>query len=437
MKNVIILGAGESGVGAALLAQKENYSVFVSEYGKIKDEYKSELIIHDIPFEENGHDFEKIETVDLIVKSPGIPEKAAVVQLIRKKNIELISEIEFAFRYCPGKIIAITGSNGKTTTTLLTYHIFSETGKSVEVGGNVGRSFARILVEEENKDYYIIEVSSFQLDDIRLFKPDVAILLNITPDHLDRYDYNIDNYAAAKLNITKNQDGDNVLIYNAEDEGINTYLSPEHKNKRLISIQSSNIENRSLLTSSAQKIDIQNYKLKGLHNIWNAQCAIEAALAAGISTKDIENALAGFSNVEHRLEKVAQINNILYVNDSKATNVDSVYFALGAFDTSIIWIAGGTDKGNDYKQLLDLVKEKVKALICLGVDNSKLLEFFSPHIKIIEETQDIENALRLASTYAEQSDVVLLSPACASFDLFNNYEHRGKLFKQAVFSLIR
>lgn len=437
MENIVILGAGESGVGAALLAKKNNKKVFLSEYGKINEKFKSELENNAIDFEEGGHSFDKIDQATLIIKSPGIPEKAPIIKHIRKQNIELISEIEFAYQFCEAKIIAITGSNGKTTTTLLTHHILLESNVSVGLGGNVGRSFARVLAEDEKKDFYVIELSSFQLDDIKEFKADIAMILNITADHLDRYEYKIENYAASKCRIAENQTKNDILIYNGQDAGVLKYLDIENSHQRLISIEISNKENTSLLTSNEQKIDITNYKLKGQHNVFNALCAVEATIAVGVSIENIETALTTFSNAAHRLEKVARIDDVLYVNDSKATNVDSVYYALDAFEESIVWIAGGTDKGNDYSQILPLVKDKVKALICLGVDNSKLLDYFTPHVKNIEETQDIKKALEISRQLAEKNDVVLLSPACASFDLFNNYIHRGELFKKAVFSLVR
>ena len=437
MNLIVILGAGESGVGAALLAKENKFKVFLSEYGTIKDKYKRELVNHDIPFEEGGHSLDKILVADLIIKSPGIPEVAPVIQEIRKAKIDLISEIEFASQFYKGKIIAITGSNGKTTTTLLTYHLLKEAGVSVGVGGNVGRSFARLLVEDEEKEVCVIEVSSFQLDDVKLFKPYISMVLNITPDHLDRYGYQIENYANAKWKITLSQNDDDVLIYNGDDEWIQKFITTGENKQRLISTKISNTENTSLLMSNGEIIDITNLKLKGKHNAFNAKCACEAALSIGLTVVDIERGLQSFSNVEHRLEKVARINDVTYINDSKATNVDSVFYALDAFDKNIVWIAGGTDKGNDYSQILSLVKEKVSALICLGVDNSKLLDYFTPHIKNIEETQTMDEAVNLANGYAESASVVLLSPACASFDLFTNYEHRGKLFKKAVFNLIR
>ncbi len=437
MNLIVILGAGESGVGAALLAKEKKYNIFVSEYGQIKDKYRSELVQHDISFEEGDHTLDKILTADLIIKSPGIPEDAHVIQEIRKTKIELISEIEFASRFYSGKIIAITGSNGKTTTTLLTYHLLKEGGISVGVCGNVGRSFARLLVEDQEKEVCIIEVSSFQLDDVKLFKPHIAMVLNITADHLDRYEYQIENYARAKWKITSNQIDTDVLIYNGDDEWIQKFITAGENRQRLISIKLSNKENTSLLMSNDDTIDITQFKLKGKHNAFNAKCASEAAIVLGLTSGDIEKGLQSFSNVEHRLENITKINDVLYVNDSKATNVDSVFYALDAFDEEIIWIAGGTDKGNDYSQILSLVKERVSTLICLGVDNSKLLDYFTPHIKCIEETQDINEAAQIASRYAKSGNVVLLSPACASFDLFNNYEHRGKLFKKAVFNLIR
>jgi UDP-N-acetylmuramoylalanine--D-glutamate ligase len=434
--NIVVLGAGESGIGAALLAKYKNESVFVSEYGSIKEGYKAELNTNGIKYEESGHSDEKILNADLIIKSPGIPETAPIIQKIRNQNIELISEIEYGYRNCSARIIGITGSNGKTTTTLLTHHILSETNKRVTVCGNIGKSFARVLSEGKEYDYYVVEISSFQLDDCIDFRPDIALLLNITPDHLDRYNDSINKYAQSKYKIAANQNEEDVFIYNDDDLLTNEFLSSRELNQLLIPVKSKYIK-QPLLMSNGDTIDISKLKLKGRHNAFNASCASEVALQIGLAPNQIEAAMMSFSNAQHRLEKVARINEILFVNDSKATNVDSVLYALDAFDEKLVWIAGGKDKGNDYSELMSLVQEKVHTLICLGVDNSKLLDVFTPVIKNIEETQDVIEAVEIANRYADAGDVVLLSPACASFDLFNNYEHRGELFKKAVFSLIK
>lgn len=436
MDFVVILGGGESGVGTALLAKKEGIKVFVSDYGVIKEHFKKELTKNKIRFEEGGHDFEIIRKASTVVKSPGIPEKAEIVQKIRKESTEIISEIEFGFRFCSSRIIGITGSNGKTTTTSLIYHLMKSSGVNVEVCGNIGKSFARVLAEQEKADWYVIEISSFQLDDIKSFRPDIGILLNITADHLDRYEYKLENYALSKCRIAANQTHEDVLIYNANDRLIENYFNELSHTNRLISIEVSERENEALTTSQGYIFDMMKFPLSGKHNVFNAKCSIEAALEAGVSKEDVQMHLNTFQNVAHRLETVAAINGVLYVNDSKATNVDAVYYALDAYDENIIWIAGGTDKGNDYSQIKDLVNEKVKTLICLGIDNQKLLNYFSGTLQNIKETQDINEAVELASKEADLGDVVLLSPACASFDLFQNYEHRGQQFKQAVFRLL-
>lgn len=436
MKRVIVLGGGESGVGAALLAHKKNNKVFLSEYGSIKEINKAELDQYNIRFEEGGHTLEIIKEADVVIKSPGIPEEAAIIKSIRQEGIEIISEIEYAFQHCTAKIIGITGSNGKTTTTLMIYDLLVKSGFDVGLCGNVGFSFARLLSEQVQKAWYVIELSSFQLDDIKTFRPDIAILLNITADHLDRYQGDITLYAKAKFKIAQNQNKNDLLIYNGEDDIIKNKLSSIDKGQRLLNIEISKQENISLLTSKEATIDIADFPLKGEHNKLNALFAVEAALDIGLTLDEVQENLVTFNNASHRMESVASIDNVLYINDSKATNVDAVFYALDAFKKSIVWIVGGKDKGNDYERLLPLVLQKVKAIICLGVDNSKLIEYFTPYIKIVEETQDINEAVGIASQYAESGDIVLLSPACASFDLFDHYEQRGDLFKEAVFNLL-
>ena len=437
MTFIVILGGGESGVGAALLAKRENFDVLVSDYGSIEKKYKEELNLHKIRFEEGGHSFEIIEKASFVIKSPGIPEHASIVKQIREIGIPIISEIEFAARYCEGKIIGITGSNGKTTTTMLTHHLISKAGKVAAIGGNIGNSFARLLVEEEPKDFYVLEISSFQLDDIEEFAPDIAVILNVTADHLDRYGEDMNLYGAAKMRITENQTDDQLLIVNGDDEWTSKLLDKNKTQATIKKVVADNYKTTLLTTVSYQKIETRDSSLRGEHNRFNTLCAAEVCMSIGISAEQIESSLRTFRNAPHRLESVAVIDQVEYINDSKATNVDAVYYALRAIDHPIIWIAGGKDKGNDYSHIDTLVEKKVKALICLGADNEKLLDAFTPIIKVIEDTDEINKAVQLASSYAEPGDVVMLSPACASFDLFNNYKHRGECFKEAVFQLLK
>ena len=437
MALVVILGGGESGVGAAMLAKREGFDVFVSDNGKIEEQFKEDLNQHKVRFEESGHTFEIIGKAQIVIKSPGIPGHVSIVKQLRESGIPIISEIEFASRYCDKTIIGITGSNGKTTTTLLTYHLISSAGRSVGVGGNIGNSFARLLVEEETKDIYVLEISSFQLDDINTFSPDVSVILNITADHLDRYDGDMRKYGAAKLRIAENQNSKQLLIINGDDTWTDKLIGELKPKAKRISIHADQYEQTQLTTVSSEKIETKDSSLRGEHNRFNTLCAIEICMALGIEKEQIEKGLRTFKNAPHRLESVAVIDKVEYINDSKATNVESVYYALKAIDTPIVWIAGGKDKGNDYSSIEELVEQKVKAIICLGVDNEKLLDVFTPLIKVIEETQDINKALQLAQSYAHAGEVVMLSPACASFDLFNNYKHRGELFKEAVFNLLR
>lgn len=431
--NVVILGAGESGVGAALLAKKLGHEVFVSDKGPIKDNFKKELIEHKIPFEEKEHSEKKIFEAQVVVKSPGIPDKIALIQTLISKGIPVISEIEFASTYTNAKIIAITGSNGKTTTTKLTYHLLKTAGFNVAMGGNVGYSFARLLTEQDY-EYYVLELSSFQLDGIKAFRPDIAILLNITPDHLDRYDYKMENYIASKFRIIMNQQVEDVFIHNADDPNMNSFLLEKKLSMHTIPVSLADAEKSRLLIQEAV-YDFSASVLKGRHNRFNASCAIRVALQLEITPTKIQESLNTFVNDPHRLESIAIKNGVEYINDSKATNVDAVYYALDAMTKPIVWIVGGKDKGNEYSPLLSLVEDKVKAIICLGVDNSKILEVFSPMIKVLEETQSAELAVQRAKIYAEDGDVVLLSPACASFDLFKNYEDRGEQFRKAVQSI--
>ena len=431
---VAILGAGESGVGAAILAKKLGHEIWVSDKGTIKESYKEELEKNQIPYEENKHTIKKILEASEVIKSPGITDHVDLIKELNQKGIPVISEIEFAARHTNANIVAITGSNGKTTTTNLTYHLLKTGGFNVSIAGNVGFSFAR-QVAQENYDYYVLELSSFQLDGIREFKPDISILLNITPDHLDRYDYKMENYVASKFRIIKNQDENDFFILNGRDKNMKMFL--EHN---LLKMKTSTInkvfqKDGILKVDENYSFDISGCTLKGKHNMFNTVCAIRAALHLGVAEEKIQKGLNSFVNDPHRLESVATINGVDYINDSKATNVDAVFYALDAMEKGVIWIVGGTDKGNDYEPLMPLVEEKVNAIICMGLDNSKILEAFSPSIKIIEETGSAEEAVEVATSYAEEGEVVLLSPACASFDLFKNYMDRGDQFKKAVFEL--
>jgi len=427
---IVILGAGESGVGAALLAKQNNHEVFVSDRGAIKDKYKQELIENNIPFEENKHSEKKIFDASEIIKSPGIPDKVDLIQRLKKSGIPVISEIEYAYKHTNATLVAITGSNGKTTTTNLTYHLLKTANLDVAVGGNVGYSFARLLTENLHR-IYVLELSSFQLDGIVNFRPDIAILLNITPDHLDRYDYKMENYVASKFRIILNQQAEDHFIFNNQDENILSFFKNEKPKANLLEVNGVKVNEDQLIVNEFA-FDLSKCSLKGKHNRFNATCAIKAALQLGVSKQDIQKGLNSFINAPHRLESVCTTNGVEYINDSKATNVDAVYYALDAMAKPIVWIVGGVDKGNDYGPIMDLVESKVKAIVCLGVDNSKILETFSPFVKIIEETKSTKTAIEIATTYAENGDVILLSPACASFDLFKNYEDRGDQFRAAA-----
>src|SRR5690606_24008066 len=443
MKRLVILGGGESGVGTALLGKEKGFDVFVSDKGKIKKKYKEVLIHNEIEWEDGAHSEEKILNADLIMKSPGIPDNASLVKAIREKGILVVSEIEFAAKYTNATIIAITGSNGKTTTATLAHHILKQ---ELEVGlaGNIGDSFAKQILE---KDYpnYVLEISSFQLDDIADFKPHIAIITNITPDHLDRYDYKFENYIASKFRITRNQTKDDYLIYDADDEVINNHLKEHPIQSQLLPFSLTKIiENGAYLNDNNIIITIDNNQiimptnnlaLEGKHNIKNAMAASTAAHLLKIRKQTIRECLENFQGVEHRLEHVLKINKVRYINDSKATNVNSTYYALESMDAPTIWIVGGVDKGNNYEELFSFVNEKVKAIICLGADNEKLLNTFGNMVDVIVETQFMSEAVKIAYKIAEAGDAVLLSPACASFDLFENYEDRGRQFKDAVRNL--
>ena len=439
-KYIAVIGAGESGVGAALLAQKLGAEVFVSDYGKIKENYKKELEENSISFEENGHSLHKIENADEVIKSPGIPQDSAVIQHLKKTNIRLISEIEFASRYSQAKTICITGSNGKTTTTMLVYHIFQKAGYDVGFGGNIGKSFARQLAVSDC-EYYILELSSFQLDDLQEFKADISIILNITPDHLDRYEYNMDLYVDSKLRIINNQTKDDWLIYNADDSLIKSALEKKSPNINIATFSligeqqvGGHINKEQLIINIKDQftMSIHDLALKGKHNTQNSLAAGIAARIVEIRKDIVRQSLEDFVNVEHRLEFVAKINGVEFINDSKATNINSTWFALESMEKPTVWIVGGVDKGNDYNELLSLVDEKVKAIICLGEDNDKIKEAFQSKVETLVEARDAVEAVAYAYRLARKDDSVLLSPACASFDLFESYEDRGNQFKQAV-----
>jgi len=443
-ERVVILGAGESGTGAAILAKAKGYDVFVSDQGAIKDQYKTELNAAGISFEEGKHSEEKIVNASLVIKSPGIPEKAEIIKKIRAKNISVIDEIEFGFRFIKGKVIAITGTNGKTTTTLLTYHLMKSAGKSVALAGNVGESLAR-KVAKENHDWYVIEISSFQLDGTTTFQPHIGILLNITPDHLDRYEYQMQNYVNSKFQLIRNMTKEDHFIYYGGDTVIATELNKMTIAPRTLNVSLS-AEGKTPVYfdgdkmsfsfgKDAFKISQSETTLKGPHNLINTMSAVSAVYLAGASLDSIKAGLKTFKNAPHRLESVATIKNVEFVNDSKATNVDSVVYGLGSYKGPLIWIAGGIDKGNDYKLIEEQVREKVRVLICLGKDNEKLKKAFGSVVKEIYETQSVKELAQLAFKVSKAGDVVLLSPACASFDLFKNYEDRGNQFREAVLGL--
>ncbi len=442
MKNIVILGAGESGVGAAILAQKLGYQVFVSDLGAIASEYKEVLINNKIAFEEQQHSEAKIlAEADLVVKSPGIPDKVALVAALKNKGIAVIDELEFAGRHTQAKIIAITGSNGKTTTTRLIYEMLKADGYSVGLAGNVGFSMAK-QVAENDRDYYVVEVSSFQLDGMISFCPTVAILLNITPDHLDRYDYELKNYIASKCKIIQNGRADQIFIWNSDDEnivyGLEHFCKKNRTNTKAISMAALQQETAWLnVPYSDFRIAKSELTLQGRHNYFNIQAAVLAAQSVGVSEAAIRKALQTFQNEAHRLELVCNINGVSYINDSKATNIDAVFYALEAMKKTVVWIVGGIDKGNDYSILYPLVKQKVRAIICLGKDNSRIFKAFEGVHEVILETRSVQEAIKVASLYAEPGEVVLLSPACSSFDLFANYKARGNQFKAVLLQQIK
>jgi len=444
MKRLVILGGGESGVGTAILAKKKGYDVFLSDAGEIKNNYKEVLLLNKIKFEDTKHTENLILNADVVMKSPGIPEKASIVKKLLEKNTPILSEIEFASQYTNALIIGITGSNGKTTTTLLTYHLLKEAGLNVGIAGNIGKSYAW-QVATSNFDFYVLELSSFQLDGIVNFKPHIGIITNLSPDHLDRYNYEYNKYIKSKFMITKNQSEIDFLIYDAEDVEISNWLQNNKTKAQLVPFSLSKTQNIGAFATTTEininiytdtfTMPINQLSLEGKHNVKNALAATSAAMLLKIRKSTIRESLSNFQGVEHRLERVLKINNVQYINDSKATNVNATFYALDSVKTPTIWIVGGVDKGNDYAELLPLVNEKVKSIICLGIDNKKIIEIFANVVDDLVETTSMQEAIKYAYNIAEQGDTVLLSPACASFDLFQDYEDRGRQFKQAVRNL--
>lgn len=441
MSRIVVLGGGESGVGSAVLAKVKGYDVFLSDMGKISEEYASTLNKWEIPYEEGRHTEELILSADEVIKSPGIPSTAPMVSKITDKGINVISEIEFAGRYDSAKKICITGSNGKTTTTSLIYHLLKQAGLNVGLGGNIGKSYA-YQVATEAYDIYVLELSSFQLDNVYDFKADIAIITNITPDHLDRYGNNMENYVKAKFRITRNMSSDDCFIFCSDDEiTINHLNQIVVKAQKLPFTQKEEVsqgaflkDDRMVVRYKEEECDVflQELALGGKHNVYNSMAAAIAAKAMNIDNEAIRNGLSTFQSVEHRLEKVLSIGDVLYINDSKATNVDAAWYALECQTRPVVWIVGGTDKGNDYASLIPLAQEKVKAMICMGLDNAKFHESFEGVVPQMFDVTSAQDAVKLANELASAGDVVLLSPCCASFDLFKNYEDRGRQFKEAV-----
>ncbi|HBD26542.1 UDP-N-acetylmuramoyl-L-alanine--D-glutamate ligase [Flavobacterium sp.] len=442
---LVVLGGGESGVGTAILGKKKGYDVFVSDFGKIKENYKEVLTINGIAWEDEKHTEDLILNADVVMKSPGIPEKAPIVKKLIEKDISVISEIEFAIQFTDALTVGITGSNGKTTTTLLTYHLLKQGGLNVGLAGNIGKSFAWQVAENKH-DIYVLELSSFQLDGIINYKPHIAIITNISPDHLDRYNYDYSLYIDSKFRITKNQTEADYLIYDNEDEAIQNWLKNNtiKANKVPFSLVTKPENEGGFLEENNMNTTIKNdtftmpineLALEGKHNIKNAMAATAVAQLLNIRKQTIRESLTNFQGAEHRLEKVLKIQGVQYINDSKATNVNSVFYALDSMTTPTVWIVGGVDKGNDYDELMPLVREKVKAIVCLGVDNTKISNAFNNVVDVMVETTSMSEAVQIAQRLAEKGDSVLLSPACASFDLFENYEDRGKQFKQAIYNL--
>jgi len=450
MKKLVVLGAGESGVGAALLGQKQGWEVLVSDAGKVKEKYRNVLSNNGISWEEEGHSEALILEADEVVKSPGIPDTAPLVKKLREKGVSVIGEIEFAGRYSKAKYVGITGSNGKTTTTMLTYHILKNAGLNVGMAGNVGKSFARIVAEGDPYEWMVLEISSFQLDGMFDFKCDIAILLNITEDHLDRYDYQLMNYARAKMRITQNQTKADWFIYNQDDpvtaevmKLVSSGATPATFSIQETTGVMAHVDNNQVIINppdaSRDKhlltMTIQELALQGKHNLYNSMAAGIAARILEVRKDIIRECLSDFQNIEHRLELVNEVYGISFINDSKATNVNSTWYALESMSKPVVWIAGGVDKGNDYRQIKDMVKDKVKAIICLGKDNKKLHEAFGDVIEHMVDADNMRDAVYAAYKMGEKGDAVLLSPACASFDLFEDYEDRGRQFKESVRNL--
>tara|TARA_B100001057_G_scaffold85954_1_gene81842 strand:- start:19413 stop:20741 length:1329 start_codon:yes stop_codon:yes gene_type:complete len=442
MQNISILGCGESGIGAAILANKKGYNVFVSDQNNISLKNKFLLDDNRILFEENCHSFDKIKQSDLVVKSPGIPNDSNIILKIKSIDIPVISEIEFASSFSNSCMICVTGSNGKTTTTKLIYHILNKAGLDVGIAGNIGDSFSKMILSGD-RDIFVLEISSFQLDDIRNFKPNISVITNITEDHLDRYNNDFGEYVKTKLKISKNQNKSDYLIYNSDDKVLSNFINTvqsevniisagiKDKDKNLVTINKNIISNK----KKTIMINTDEFALKGRHNLLNAMAAITVSDLLKIDNEIIRDSLLTFSGLPHRLENFLKIHGVNYINDSKATNVNAAFYALDSMMSPTVWIAGGVDKGNDYSELLPLVREKVKAIICLGIDNTKLIETFKPVIEIIIETESITEAVKVANKIAEKKDNVLLSPACSSFDLFKDYQDRGDQFKKAVRNL--
>jgi len=437
---IVVLGGGESGCGAAYLAKKKGLEVFLSDKGAIKENYKQFLKENEIDFEEENHDEERILKADWIVKSPGIPKKADIIHKIHMKGIRISSEIEFASEFTNAKIIAITGSNGKTTTTSLIYYILKNDGMNVGLGGNIGYSFAK-QVADENHEYYVLEVSSFQLDDIQNFRPYISLLLNLSKDHLDQYNYNYEEYALAKFRITENQENDNFFIYNKDDEMSKSILEKFEVKAKMIPFSTNEkmteggfIDDEQLIVKLKDKFSMKldELSLMGNHNVANSLAASIAGKILEINNESIRNSLMTFQAVEHRLEFVSEIDGVKFINDSKATNVNATYYALESMKAPTVWIVGGQDKGNDYSEIEDLVKRKVKAIVCLGIDNQKIIDFFKEKKEFIYDTSSMAEAIEISKSLAKKGDTVLLSPCCASFDLFKSYEDRGRQFKEQV-----
>ncbi len=444
MKKLVVLGAGESGVGTAILGKKEGYEVFVSDFGKIKDKYKQVLLHHEILWEESGHSETKILSADIVMKSPGIPDNANLIIKLKEKGINVISEIEFASKFTDANIIGITGSNGKTTVATMVYQILKDGGLQVALGGNIGDSFAKEVATKKNENY-VLELSSFQLDGIEDFAPHISILTNLSPDHLDRYDNDYSKYIDSKFRITMNQTAKDFFIYDADDDKIKEWLSKHTIKPQLLPFSvKKQLKKGAFIKNKEIIITIDNTKftmpiaklgLQGQHNIKNAMAASTASKLLNIRKETIRRSLENFQGVEHRLENVLKINNVKYINDSKGTNVNATYYALDSMETQTVWIVGGVDKGNNYSELFSLVNEKVKAIICLGLDNQKIINAFGNVVDIMVETHSMQDAVQVAYRLSKKGDSVLLSPACASFDLFEDYEDRGRQFKEAVRNL--